>query len=104
VIDLKAVAGIPISFALSSMLVALVFSGCTGYRTYNSVFWAKEAYKQGMAEVERVQEQAKGINFAYTRRAEAQTRFQGSSFSRRRHASAWRSWLRLRREGVAMMR
>ncbi len=62
------------------MLVALVFSGCTGYRTYNSVYWAKEAYKQGMIEIERVQEQTTGINFAYTLRAESQTQVPGQQF------------------------
>ena len=28
-------------------LLAFSFAGCAGYRTYNSIHWAKEAYKEG---------------------------------------------------------
>lgn len=77
---MNAVAKIPVFFALSSMLAALVLSGCTGYRTYNSVYWAKEAYKQGMVEVERVQQQSKGINYAYTRINQSRNQVQGQQF------------------------
>lgn len=55
-------------------------AGCTGYRTYNSVYWAKEAYKQGMAEIERANEQTKGINYAYTRRAERSITIPGQQY------------------------
>lgn len=65
---------------VSTTLAVLIAAGCTGYRTYNSVFWAKEAYKQGMAEVERVRLQTKGINYAFTRRVGNQTQVPGQQF------------------------
>ncbi len=77
---MKTVAGITGLFVLTWALAALTLGGCTGYRTYNSVYWAREAYKQGMAEVEQGREQSKGINYAYTRRAERQTQVPGQQF------------------------
>lgn len=44
----------PAGLMLPAVLAMALTSGCSGYRTYNSLHWAKEAYKEGVKAQENI--------------------------------------------------
>jgi len=56
-----------IKYTVIAAWIAALLAGCTGYRTYNSLHWAKEAYKEGMRAKRDSERQARSRNLAFTR-------------------------------------
>ena len=54
------------SLIISVMAVPLL-AGCTGYRTYNSLHWAKEAYKEGIKAKRDQEKQVRKFNLVFTK-------------------------------------
>ena len=62
---------------LAALLAAVVLSGCSSYRTFNSLHWAKEAYKEGKRAQQDAEQRRRTGGISATAAEERQTQILG---------------------------